>query len=210
MSRFLIHKGTAGKKIQCFTPEQVVFVPRICQKSIFEPTAGTKQNRQRLFSNYKKAFDLIDHGLLLKKLERYGLTERDLNLIKNYLSGRSQFVSIDGFQSVARKVTCGVPQGSVLGPLLFNVFINDLPAAIKHSIVDIYADDTTLSSSADIEVAPQAISENLQKDLEETRVWSIKNKMVLSDSKTKCMLVTGKRLESKFSDNCSLHLKTSR
>ena len=53
----------------------------------------------------------------------------------------------------------------------------------------------------------QAISENLQKDLEETRVWSIKNKMVLSDSKTKCMLVTGKRLESKFSDNCSLHLK---
>ena len=116
-------------------------------------------------------------------------------------------VSIDGFQSVARKVTCGVPQGSVLGPLLFIVFINDLPGAIKHSIVDIYADDTTLSSSADIEVAPQAISENLQKDLEETRVWSIKNKMVLSDSKTKCMLVTGKRLESKFSDNCSLHLK---
>ena len=92
-------------------------------------------------------------------------------------------------------------------PLLFIVFINDLPAAIKHSIVDIYADDTTLSSSADIEVTPQAISENLQKDLEETRVWSIKNKMVLSDSKTKCMLVTGKRLESKFSDNCSLHLK---
>ena len=160
-----------------------------------------------VFVDYKKAFDLIDHGLLLKKLESYGLTERDLNLIKNYLSGRSQFVSIDGFQSVARKVTCGVSQGSVLGPLLFIVFINDLPAAIKHSIVDIYADDTTLSSSADIEVAPQAISENLQKDLEETRVWSIKNKMVLSDSKTKCMLVTGKRLESKFSDNCSLHLK---
>ena len=58
-----------------------------------------------------------------------------------------------------------------------------------------------------LKVAPQAISENLQKDPEETRVWSIKNKMVLSDSKTKCMLVTGKRLESKFSDNCSLHLK---
>ena len=51
VSRFLIRKRTAGKKIQGFTPEQVVFVPRICQKSIFEPTAGTKQNRQRLFSN---------------------------------------------------------------------------------------------------------------------------------------------------------------
>ena len=108
--------------------------------------------------DYKKAFDLIDHGLLLKKLESYGMSERGLDLIKNYLSRHSQFVSIDQFQSVARKVICGVPQGSVLGPLLFIVFINDLPAAIKHSIVDVYADDTTLSSSVDIKVAPQAIS----------------------------------------------------
>ena len=69
-----------------------------------------------------------------------------LNLIKNCLSGRFQFVSIDRFQSVARKVTFGVPQDSDLSPLLFIVFINDLPAAIKHSIVDIYADNTTLSS----------------------------------------------------------------
>ena len=64
-----------------------------------------------VFVDYKKAFDLIDHGLLLKKLESYGLTERDFKPDQNYLSGRSQFVSLDGFQSVARKVTCGVPQG---------------------------------------------------------------------------------------------------
>ena len=86
-----------------------------------------------------------------------------LNLIENCLSRRSQFVSIDEFQSVARKVICGVPQDSDLGPLFFIVFINDLPAAIKHSIVDIYADNTTLSSSADIEVAHQAIYGHIER-----------------------------------------------
>ena len=64
---------------------------------------------------------------------------------------------------MARKVTCGVPQDSDLGPLFFIVFINDLPAAIKHSIVDIYADNTTLSSSADIEVAHQAIYGHIER-----------------------------------------------
>jgi hypothetical protein len=116
------------------------------------------------------------------------------NNIRNYLSDRSQYVNIDGVYSESKPVHFGVPQRSVLGPLLFLVFVNDLPTAVKHSVVDIYADDTTLSYSSDVKNAPDTVSTNLQRDIDETVKWSNENKMIVNKSKTKCMIVTGKRL----------------
>jgi len=103
-----------------------------------------------VFIDYKKAIDLIDHDKLLSKLEAYGVACKELLLFKDYLKGRAQSVVIDGVQSEYRLITHGVPQGSVLGPLLFITLVNDLPQAVTRSIVDIYADDTTLSTSAPV------------------------------------------------------------
>ena len=154
-----------------------------------------------VFIDYKKAFDLINHDILLAKLRGYGIGERDLKRIGNYLTGRSQYVNIDGTLSQSKPVHLGVPQGSVLGPLLFLVFINDLPTAVGHSVVDIYADDTTLSYSSDVRNAPDTLSTSLQRDMDEVVRWSNENMMILNGSKTKCMMVTGKRLAKNMEED---------
>ena len=159
-----------------------------------------------VFIEYKKAFDLIDHGLLLEKLKAYGVRDNDLNLLRSYLSGRTQHVNINGCHSSARTVSAEVPQGSILGPILFLLFTNDLPSASQHSTVDIYADDTTVSLLSGVTNELTAMSSALQQDLDEVSRWSAVNKMVTNSAKTKCLLVTGKCIPCKL-DNCSLELK---
>ena len=159
-----------------------------------------------VFIDYRKAFDLINHDILLSKLRGYDIGEREVQLFKNYLSGRSQYVNIDGTHSHTKPIHYGVPQGSVLGPLLFLIFVNDLPAAVQHSVVNTYADDTALSYSCDVNIAPDTLCTNLQRDMDRIVKWSDDNKMILNESKTKCMIVTGKRL-SKRMDNDKLSIQ---
>ena len=97
-----------------------------------------------IFVDLQKAFDTVDHEILLSKLNHYGIHGISNSWFKSYLSCRSQYVSISGFESAVKFIKYGVPQGSVLGPLLFLIYINDLHNAINYCMVHHFADDTNL------------------------------------------------------------------
>ncbi|CAB4031048.1 Hypothetical predicted protein, partial [Paramuricea clavata] len=94
-----------------------------------------------IYLDFSKAFDSVPHDKLIFKLSQFGITGPLLDWFSDYLSGRKQRVVVDGFSSSYLDVTSGVPQGSIVGPLLFLIYVNDLPDAAKHSKVPMFADD---------------------------------------------------------------------
>lgn len=139
-----------------------------------------------VFVDFAKAFDVIDHKLLVKKLGLYGLSSKSLNLVTSFLTNRQQSVHANSFTSDIQSLKYGVPQGSVLGPLLFSVYINDLPLFIE-SICELFADDTSIHSSSK---NLTTLSGELQRSIDKLTEWSELNHMSLNPTKTKCMLIT--------------------
>ena len=155
-----------------------------------------------VFIDFLKAFDTVDHKLLLRKLAIYGASDAAVSWIKSYLSNRKQFVKLGNQSSELLPIKQGVPQGSILRPVLFLLFVNDMPLNIFKSSMDIYADDTTISSSANWNEIPK-LQEALLEDLKKVEKWSRTNSMYLNPSKTKAMLVVGKRLRKRFDGETS-------
>ena len=138
-----------------------------------------------LFLDFRKAFDLVDHSILLEKLALYKFSSSALQWFKSYLSNRQQTIECDNGLTGFSHVLSGVPQGSILGPTLFLMFINDLPLCFKHCSSDLYADDTTVHSK-DSNV--NNIENNMICDFKNAIEWSKPNKMQLHYGKTTCML----------------------
>ena len=155
-----------------------------------------------VFVDFRKAFDTIDHKLLLRKLSIYGASVSAVSWIISYLSNRKQFVKLGNQSSELLPIKQGVPHGSILGPVLFLLFVNDMPLNIFKSTVDIYADDTTIPSSASSNEIPK-LKEALLEDLQKVEKWSRTNNMYLNPSKTKAMLAVGKRLRKRFDGETS-------
>ena len=153
-----------------------------------------------VFIDLAKAFDTVDRDILLRKLEYYGICDESLPWFKNYFKGRKQFVHIDSQSSEELAITSGVPQGSILGPLLFIVYINDLPRCVKHFSVNMYGDDTVLYLAGP---TVDNLTFYINQDLQCLSEWLEDNNLVLNVSKTKCVLFTSRRHKER---DCILNL----
>ena len=133
--------------------------------------------------DYKKAFDMVYHVTILSKLETYKLNRSALLWFKSYLADRTQLVSFKGHTSTVRTITAGVPQGSIFCPLLFMLFINDLPLNV-HTRIDMFADDTTLLASCG-HLNVEELKNTLSREVSNVNEWATNNKLPLNCSKTK-------------------------
>ena len=134
-----------------------------------------------VFVDLEKAFDTVNHKILTSKLEHYGIRDNANDWIKSYLNNRQQFVNINGSKSETKQVRCGVPQGSILGPLLFIIYINDMHKAVESSIMHHFADDTNLLFSSRY---PKQINKILNRDLKLLFDWLCSNRLSLNAVKT--------------------------
>ena len=129
----------------------------------------------------RKAFETVNHEILLKKLEHYGIRGTALTWFESYLFKRKQFVFHNGESSQSQYLTCGVPQGSVLGPLLFLIYINDLPNISNVLEFFLFADDTNIYYEAD---TPDNLELIVNRELKKLRTWLIVNRLLLNIEKT--------------------------
>lgn len=145
-----------------------------------------------VFLDFKKAFDSVNHDILLSKLNIYGVRGIALDWFQSYLCQRNQYVFVNGVSSDCLNISCGVPQGSILCPLLFLIFINDIHRSSKFFNFTLFADDSTLSTCIE-DSNLVAVSDTINVELSNVYSWLSSNRIMINAEKTKYMIFSYKR-----------------
>ena len=153
--------------------------------------------------DYCKASDMVDHSILLQKLQACGLDNKLLIWFRSYLNERRQLVSMGNIESPTTCVRHGVPQGSILGPLLFIAFINEFPLHVSSAQINLYADDTTLTATANFD-SVGVLQSSLTTAISEVDQWATANKLPLNEGKIKVLTITGKRLSTRINHDLAV------
>ena len=138
-----------------------------------------------VFMDLSKAFDTLDHKILLTNLKYYGIQDNELMWFSSYLTNRQQYVELDGISSDLKLLFTGVPQGSIPGPLLFLIYMNDIPQSSQHFKYILYADDSSLFTTVQFRSATQI---DINNELSNVHNWLAVNKLLLNVKKTKYVL----------------------
>ncbi len=163
------------------------------QHAVMKLSDSIRQNMDKglmtgaVFVDLRKAFDTVDHARLLWKLTIYGIRNEELLWFEDYLFNRTQIVAFDGIESLIQPISRGMPQGSILGPLLFVLLINDIDIHLKCCEIILYADDTVIYYA---DKTCEKIEEQLNHDMEQISNWFVQNNLVmnLKRSKMECVL----------------------
>ncbi|CAB4036683.1 Hypothetical predicted protein, partial [Paramuricea clavata] len=153
-----------------------------------------------LLLDLSKAFDSLDHFILLRKLSNIGISKPALFWFKSYLTGRCQSVRIASVLSDECEITRGVPQGSILGPVLFNVYINDLPGVPKESNLESYVDDSKIYLAFSIRDAELAAMK-LTEDMRRITAWCCLNSLLVNPEKTKLLILGTRQMLEQVPEN---------
>ena len=172
----ILFKNQFGFKKKCSTVHSLIEITEKIKESIDQGKYGCG-----IFIDLKKAFDTVNHKILLLKLEHYGVRGNLLSWFESYLTDRKQYVFYNGISSEVMNIASGVPQGSVLGPLLFLIYINDLPNISEKLQFFLFADDTNIYyDSCDLKEIEKTVNEELKK----LTLWLNVNRLALNVSKT--------------------------
>ena len=151
-----------------------------------------------LFLDFSKAFDTVNHDILFTKLEHYGIRGTALNWFHSYLSSREQFVEFNGTASSKQYITCGVPQGSILGPLLFLLYINDLSSVSSKLFSLLFADDSNIFLSGK---SPDDLIEMMNIEIVKVVDWLKINMLSLNIDKTHFIIFRRQREKISLSND---------